>query len=88
MFAFLSVFQTIFAGFSEQSKTSVIHMSTLFHAFTLCQLWTVYLEQLSCISPPTSESHNITMSILFEFWAKVTPYILQIVSSSKLVSFQ
>ncbi|KAG4066741.1 hypothetical protein HA402_012808 [Bradysia odoriphaga] len=78
--------QTIFAGFSEQSKTSVIHMSTLFHAFTLCQLWTVYLEQLSCISQPTSEAHNVTMTILFEFWGKVTPSILQIVSTSKIVS--
>lgn len=33
--------QVIFAGFAEQSKTSVLHMSSLFHAFTLCQLWTV-----------------------------------------------
>uniref|UniRef100_U5ELY1 Uncharacterized protein n=1 Tax=Corethrella appendiculata TaxID=1370023 RepID=U5ELY1_9DIPT len=76
--------QVIFAGFAEQSKTSVLHMSSLFHAFTLCQLWTVYLEQLSCTSPPSSESYNITMGILFEFWAKVTPCILQLVSHSKL----
>ena len=32
-------------GFAEQSKTSVVHMCSLFHAFILCQLWTVYLEQ-------------------------------------------
>lgn len=60
-------------------------MSSLFHAFTLCQLWTVYLEQLSCTSAPTSEAHNITMGILFEFWGKVTPCILQLVASSKMV---
>lgn len=78
--------QVIFAGFAEQSKTSVLHMSSLFHAFTLCQLWTVYLEQLSCISPPSSEAHNITMGILFEFWVKVTPCILQLVTHSKVLS--
>ncbi|XP_055589112.1 protein unc-79 homolog isoform X2 [Uranotaenia lowii] len=76
--------QVIFAGFAEQSKTSVLHMSSLFHAFTLCQLWTVYLEQIACATTPSSEAHNITMGILFEFWAKVTPCILQLVSHSKL----
>lgn len=78
--------QVIFAGFAEQSKTSVVHMSSLFHAFTLCQLWTVYLEQISNTSAPSSEAHNITMGILLEFWAKVTPCILQLVSHSKVVS--
>ncbi|XP_055534340.1 protein unc-79 homolog isoform X11 [Wyeomyia smithii] len=76
--------QVIFAGFAEQSKTSVLHMSSLFHAFTLCQLWTVYLEQIACVAAPSTESHNITMGVLFEFWAKVTPCILQLVSHSKL----
>ncbi|XP_058465417.1 protein unc-79 homolog isoform X2 [Malaya genurostris] len=76
--------QVIFAGFAEQSKTSVLHMSSLFHAFTLCQLWTVYLEQTACSAAPSAESYNITMGILFEFWAKVTPCILQLVSHSKL----
>lgn len=80
--------QIIFAGFVEQSKsaTSVLHMSSLFHAFTLCQLWTVYLEQLSYLSAPSSDPYNITVGILFEFWGKVTPCILQLVSSSKVVS--
>ncbi|XP_038110168.1 protein unc-79 homolog isoform X5 [Culex quinquefasciatus] len=76
--------QVIFAGFAEQSKTSVLHMSSLFHAFTLCQLWTVYLEQIAYASTPSSEAYNITMGILFEFWSKVTPCILQLVSHSKL----
>lgn len=79
--------QVIFAGFAEQSKTSVLHMSSLFHAFTLCQLWTVYLEQIACAAAPSSESHNITMGILFEFWAKVTPCILQLVSHSKVCTY-
>lgn len=71
--------QTIFAGFLEMSKTSVLHMSSLFHAFTLCQLWTVYLEQISHFTNDT-----IATSILFEFWVKVTPSLLQIISHSKL----
>lgn len=71
--------QTIFAGFLEQSKTSILHMSSLFHAFTLCQLWTVYLEQLSYFTNDT-----IALSILFEFWVKVTPCLLQLISNSKL----
>ncbi|XP_055384456.1 protein unc-79 homolog isoform X2 [Condylostylus longicornis] len=78
--------QVIFAGFSEQSKTSVLHMSSLFHAFTLCQLWTVYLEQISYTSAHNSEGYNVTMGILFEFWAKVTPCILQLVSHAKVLS--
>lgn len=80
--------QVIFAGFVEQSKltTSVLHMSSLFHAFTLCQLWSVYLEQISYLTAPSSDPHNITMAILIEFWGKVTPCILSLVSSSKVVS--
>lgn len=72
--------QVIFAGFAEQSKTSVLHMSSLFHAFTLCQLWTVYLEQMAHTS---NNPEGNTMGVLFEFWAKVTPCILQLVSHSK-----
>ncbi|XP_070493923.1 protein unc-79 homolog isoform X3 [Chironomus tepperi] len=71
--------QTIFAGFLEQSKTSILHMSSLFHAFTLCQLWTVYLEQISHHTNDT-----IATSILFEFWVKVTPTIFYLISHSKL----
>ncbi|KAM7364575.1 UNC-79 domain-containing protein isoform 2-T2 [Cochliomyia hominivorax] len=72
--------QVIFAGFAEQSKTSVLHMSSLLHAFTLCHLWTVYLEQIAHTS---NNPEGNTMGVLFEFWAKVTPCILQLVSQSK-----
>ena len=30
--------QGILAGFADQSKTSVLHMSSLYHAFLLCQV--------------------------------------------------
>nr|CAD7196830.1 unnamed protein product [Timema douglasi] len=78
--------QVIMAGFAEQSKTSVLHMSSLFHAFLLCQLWTVYLEQSASNNLPSSEAHTITMGILLDFWGKVTPCILQLVAHSKVLA--
>ncbi|XP_068237998.1 protein unc-79 homolog isoform X5 [Palaemon carinicauda] len=77
--------QIILGGFAEQSKASVLHMSSLFHAFILCQLWTVYLERGMGSSPSNDSSTNIS-AILTDFWAKVTPGILQLVSHSKVES--
>lgn len=78
--------QVILAGFAEQSKTSVIHMSSLFHAFILCQLWTMYCENLSAQNPPGSEQYHQCTLTLSDFWAKITPGILQLVCHSKVVS--
>ncbi|KAK5639447.1 hypothetical protein RI129_011939 [Pyrocoelia pectoralis] len=78
--------QVIMAGFAEQPKASVLHMSSLFHVFILCQLWTVYLEQGLNNHMPVSETYNIIMNILFDFWGKVTPCILQLVQQSKMIS--
>lgn len=33
-----------------------------------------------------SEAYNITMNILFDFWGKVTPCVLQLVQQSKMVN--
>ena len=78
--------QVILAGFAEQSKASVLHMSSLFHAFILCQLWTMYLEVVSAgQTPPAHEQHAAALAILADFWAKVTPGILQLVSHSRVV---
>lgn len=33
--------QVIMAGFAEQPKASVLHMSSLFHTFILCQVNTI-----------------------------------------------
>ena len=73
--------QVILAGFAEQSKTSVVHMCSLFHAFILCQLWTVYLEQTIVLLPPRDDAQILASSILLDFWGKVTPGILQLVSN-------
>ncbi|KAK0097709.1 hypothetical protein PV326_014335 [Microctonus aethiopoides] len=78
--------QVIFSGFPEQSKASVLHMSSLFYAFILCQLWTIYLEEVSKNHSTNIESYNVTMNILLEFWGKVTPSILQLVSTTKVLA--
>ena len=59
-------------------------MSALFHAFHLCQLWTIYCEQIA----NSSRSEDMlakTMQQLLDFWARVTPAILQLLSHSKVV---
>nr|AYV89233.1 unc-79-like protein [Tetranychus evansi] len=76
--------QVILAGFAEQSKASVIHMSSLFHAFILCQLWTMYCENISAQNPPGSEQYQQCTLTLSDFWAKITPGILQLVCHSKV----
>eukprot|EP00094_Tigriopus_californicus_P000131 TCALIF_00127-PA protein Name:"Similar to UNC79 Protein unc-79 homolog (Homo sapiens)" AED:0.02 eAED:0.04 QI:0/0/0/0.66/0.5/0.33/3/0/2591 len=78
--------QVILAGFAEQSKTSVVHMCSLFHAFILCQLWTVYLEQTIVLMPSKDDTQTLASSILLDFWGKVTPGILQLVSHSKVLA--
>ncbi|KAG0705550.1 Uncoordinated protein 79 [Chionoecetes opilio] len=47
------------------------------------QLWTVYLEQGA--GSPGSDSYTSSCAILTDFWAKVTPGILQLVSHSKVL---
>lgn len=77
--------QAILAGFAEQSKASVLHMSALFYAFLLCQLWTVYCEQLAGQSPPGSDAAHQNILVLSDFWSKVTPGVLQLICHSKAV---
>ncbi|XP_022099411.1 protein unc-79 homolog isoform X2 [Acanthaster planci] len=78
--------QVILAGFAEQSKASVLHMSSLFHAFILCQLWTMYCEQMASINPPQSDQHNTAMMSVMDFWGRVTPGVLQLLSHSKVLA--
>ena len=87
------IFQVILAGFAEQSKTSVVHMCSLFHAFILCQLWTVYLEQWIAMAPASSHGNEailLASSILLDFWGKVTPgkYINAVVAKYWQIVFK
>ena len=75
--------QGILAGFAEQSKASVHHMSPLYHTFLLCQLWTIYLEFVAV--QLSSEQQNTVFNILVDFWSKITPSILQLVTHSSTV---
>ncbi|KAJ8708993.1 hypothetical protein PYW07_008819 [Mythimna separata] len=77
--------QTIMSSYVEQSKPAALRMSALLHAFVLCQLWTLYLEQLAASSPPCSEPHNTTTCILLDFWCKLVPSILQVTVQSKVM---
>uniref|UniRef100_A0A3P8UI91 Unc-79 homolog, NALCN channel complex subunit n=1 Tax=Cynoglossus semilaevis TaxID=244447 RepID=A0A3P8UI91_CYNSE len=78
----------ILIGFPEQSKTSVLHMCSLFHAFMFAQLWTIYCEQAA--AAPSLQNQNQTEfssgAILtgLEFWSRVTPSILQLMAHNKV----
>ncbi|XP_062325282.1 protein unc-79 homolog isoform X3 [Osmerus eperlanus] len=79
----------ILIGFPEQSKTSVLHMCSLFHAFMFAQLWTIYCEQAAA-SPALqnqNQSEFTSNAILtgLEFWSRVTPIILQIMAHNKVM---
>ncbi|XP_012778978.3 protein unc-79 homolog isoform X6 [Maylandia zebra] len=79
----------ILIGFPEQSKTSVLHMCSLFHAFMFAQLWTIYCEQAA--AAPSLQNQNQTefssSAILtgLEFWSRVTPSILQLMAHNKVM---
>ncbi|KAL0969069.1 hypothetical protein UPYG_G00222270 [Umbra pygmaea] len=79
----------ILIGFPEQSKTSVLHMCSLFHAFMFAQLWTIYCEQSA--AAPALQNQNQTefssSAILtgLEFWSRVTPSILQLMAHNKVM---
>ncbi|XP_056021737.1 protein unc-79 homolog isoform X2 [Ostrea edulis] len=73
----------IMTGFDERSKDSVLHMSSLFHAFILCQLWTMYCESTAAQYPIDTESHKMASTMVMDFWGRVTPGILQMLNTPK-----
>ncbi|KAL8169010.1 UNVERIFIED_CONTAM: Protein unc-79 [Gekko kuhli] len=78
----------ILIGFPEQSKTSVLHMCSLFHAFIFAQLWTVYCEQ-AAVAPTVQNQNEFSFTAILtalEFWSRVTPSILQLMAHNKVVS--
>ncbi|XP_069064328.1 protein unc-79 homolog [Pleurodeles waltl] len=77
----------ILMGFPEQSKTSVLHMCSLFHAFIFAQLWTVYCEQ-AAVAPSVQSQNDFGFTAILtalEFWSRVTPSILQLMAHNKVM---
>uniref|UniRef100_A0A671W6R9 Unc-79 homolog, NALCN channel complex subunit n=1 Tax=Sparus aurata TaxID=8175 RepID=A0A671W6R9_SPAAU len=79
----------ILIGFPEQSKTSVLHMCSLFHAFMFAQLWTIYCEQAaaapSLVNQNQTEFSSSAILTGLEFWSRVTPSILQLMAHNKVM---
>ncbi|XP_052009024.1 protein unc-79 homolog [Xyrauchen texanus] len=79
----------ILIGFPEQSKTSVLHMCSLFHAFMFAQLWTIYCEQAAAVPANQNQNQNEFSSCAIltglEFWSRVTPSILQLMAHNKVM---
>ncbi|XP_015206538.1 protein unc-79 homolog isoform X2 [Lepisosteus oculatus] len=77
----------ILIGFPEQSKTSVLHMCSLFHAFMFAQLWTIYCEQAAAAPMLQNQNEFSSTAILtgLEFWSRVTPSILQLMAHNKVM---
>lgn len=73
------------SSYVEQSKAWGARMNALLHAFVLCQLWTLYLEELAGAALPSSDHHYTTVCILLDFWCKLVPSILQVTVQSKVV---
>nr|DBA14703.1 TPA: hypothetical protein GDO54_005634 [Pyxicephalus adspersus] len=77
----------ILIGFPEQSKTSVLHMCSLFHAFIFAQLWTVFCEQ-AAIAPTVQNQNEFSFTAILtalEFWSRVTPSILQLMAHNTVM---
>ncbi|KAF7637463.1 hypothetical protein Mgra_00002982 [Meloidogyne graminicola] len=74
----------VLAGFADQSKLFIcLHF---FMLSILCQLWTIYCEQTASLSR-SEDMVTRTMQQLLDFWARVTPAILQLLSHSKVFIF-
>uniref|UniRef100_A0A1I8HTN4 RAP domain-containing protein n=1 Tax=Macrostomum lignano TaxID=282301 RepID=A0A1I8HTN4_9PLAT len=73
----------IMTGYAEHSKGSthgsVQQMSALNFAFHLCSLWTMYCE----VGIDDASQTNDARQRIMDFWGRVTPGILQLLSHAK-----
>ncbi|VDM22942.1 unnamed protein product [Hydatigera taeniaeformis] len=58
-------------------------MSSLYHAFLLCQVWTVYCESAGSLHPVNSNAHRAANATALEFWLKIAPTITHFLSVSE-----
>ncbi|XP_067032005.1 protein unc-79 homolog isoform X2 [Acropora muricata] len=68
----------ILFSFAEQLKEP-LSKSALFHAFNVCELWTLYCDHTTSPGEPSTQATSIVM----EFWGKVTPGILHLLTQAK-----
>ncbi|KAL5112757.1 hypothetical protein TcWFU_008571 [Taenia crassiceps] len=74
----------LISGFPDQQKLqSVAVMSSLYHAFLLCQVWTVYCESAGSLHPVNSNAHRAANATALEFWLKIAPTITHFLSVSE-----
>nr|CAH8839258.1 unnamed protein product [Trichobilharzia regenti] len=75
--------KALLSGFPDQQKQSVTVMSSLYHVFLLCQVWTIYCETVASLSPVNSNQHKAAMATAFDFWIRIMPTVLRILSISE-----
>ncbi|KAG7277879.1 LOW QUALITY PROTEIN: hypothetical protein CRUP_036279, partial [Coryphaenoides rupestris] len=82
----------ILIGFPEQSKTSVLHMCSLFHRTPSCSPQPVgpsTVSRLGAAPALQNQNHNEFSSCAIltglEFWSRVTPSILQLMAHNKVM---
>lgn len=68
----------ILFSFAEQLKEP-LSKSALYHAFNVCELWTLYCDHTTSPAEPSTQATSIVM----EFWGKVTPGILHLLTQAK-----
>ena len=71
-----------------EKKPEIIQMQCLFPKCSiqvLLQLWTMYCESAAAQYPVYNESHKMASNMVMDFWGRVTPGILQMLSTSKEV---
>ena len=67
-------------------KVSTYHALMIAVFLPALQLWTIYCETFAVFSTPGSETHVQAHATIMDFWGRVTPGVLQLLSHSKVVS--
>ncbi|TGZ74785.1 hypothetical protein CRM22_000752 [Opisthorchis felineus] len=75
--------KALLSSFPDQQKQSVTVMSSLYHAFLLCQVWTVYCETAASLSPAHSTQHKAAVATAVDFWTRIMPTVLRLLSISE-----
>ncbi|XP_046839871.1 protein unc-79 homolog isoform X2 [Xenia sp. Carnegie-2017] len=71
----------ILANFADNSQDNILGISALLNAFNLCLLWTLYCEHQ--FHNEGCEMLDSSLTVIMEFWARVTPGILHLLQHTK-----